>query len=306
MNLEGMPVSVEIPSWYFDSALFGDSDAGERREGLILLQVVRPEEQLTFELRCYGPHLGPDHLALWKVLRVQQCLRRGDGDFDISVSQIMRLLEYEEYSEEQRDSVLNRLNDLMDTDLDGDGKWVTKGGRRRNFGLASRLVMKSEREDTFSIKAGPGDEGFPGQMETVSIAVTSTDTEVASQATPPRPKPQWPTEPPAHPRRILHPRTPGYVYILTNPAMPGLIKIGKTRLNPTDRANQLQTTGVPKGFQVEYACRTTDPEAVEQAMHVAFGPRRVNDRREFFEIEPAQAIAVLSLHHQAEPSTTIQ
>lgn len=103
-----------------------------------------------------------------------------------------------------------------------------------------------------------------------------------------------------------HPRTPGYVYILTNPAMPGLIKIGKTRLNPEDRANQLQTTGVPRGFQVEYACHTPDPEAVEQAMHVAFGPRRVNDRREFFEIEPAQAIALLSLHHQAEPSTTIQ
>lgn len=41
-------------------------------------------------------------------------------------------------------------------------------------------------------------------------------------------------------------------------------------------------------------------------MHVAFGPRRVNDRREFFEIEPDQAIAVLALHHQAEPSTTIQ
>ena len=103
-----------------------------------------------------------------------------------------------------------------------------------------------------------------------------------------------------------HPRTPGYVYILTNPAMPGLIKIGKTRLNPTDRAAQLHTTGVPRGFQVEYACHTSDPEAVEQAMHVAFGPRRVNDRREFFEIEPEHAIAVLSLHHQAEPSTTIQ
>lgn len=110
----------------------------------------------------------------------------------------------------------------------------------------------------------------------------------------------------SEPQRRRIPRTPGYVYILTNPAMPGLIKIGKTRLSPTDRAAQLHTTGVPRGFQVEYACHTPDPEAVEQAMHVAFGPRRVNDRREFFEIEPAQAIAVLSLHHQAEPSTSIQ
>jgi len=69
---------------------------------------------------------------------------------------------------------------------------------------------------------------------------------------------------------------------------------------------QLQTTGVPAGFKVEYACRTPDPEVVEQAMHVVFGPRRVNDRREFFEIEADQVIAVLALHHQAEPSTTIQ
>lgn len=97
------------------------------------------------------------------------------------------------------------------------------------------------------------------------------------------------------------PRTPGFVYILTNPAMPGLIKIGKTRLNPTDRAAQLHTTGVPAGFQVEYACRTNDPEAVEQAMHVAFGPTRLSHKREFFQITPEQAIAVLSLHHQEEP-----
>ena len=94
--------------------------------------------------------------------------------------------------------------------------------------------------------------------------------------------------------------TPGYVYILTNPVMPGLIKIGKTRLAPADRAAQLHTTGVPSGFQVEYACHTPDPDAVERAMHDAFGPKRLNDRREFFQIEPAQAIAVLALHHQGE------
>ncbi len=305
MDLEGIPTSVEIPAWYFNSALFSDSDAGDRRNGLLLLQVVRPEEQLTFDLKCEGPHLGPNHLALWKVLRVQQGVRRADGDFDISVSQIMRLVGFDEYSEEQRDSVLNLLNDLMDTGLDGDGKWVTKGGARRNFGLGSHLLMGSEHEGIFSIKAGPGDRGFPDKLNTVSVAVTSTDVEVASHPPPARPKPQWSRDPfpGQQPKRQ---RGPGYVYILTNPAMPGLIKIGKTRLNPSDRAAQLHTTGVPKGFQVEYACHTPDPEAVEQAMHVAFGPRRVNDRREFLEIEPAQAIAVLSLHHQAEPSTSIQ
>jgi len=106
-----------------------------------------------------------------------------------------------------------------------------------------------------------------------------------------------------HPRKLRRPRpprTPGFVYILTNPAMPGLIKIGKTRLAPGDRAAQLHTTGVPAGFQVEYACRTPDPEAVEQAMHVAFGPTRLSHKREFFQLSVEQAIAVLSLHHQDE------
>jgi len=106
--------------------------------------------------------------------------------------------------------------------------------------------------------------------------------------------------------RRHHRRGPGFVYILSNPAMPGLIKIGKTRLHPVDRAAQLQTTGVPAGFKVEYACRTPDPEVVEKAMHVAFGPKRVSDRREFFRIDLAQAIALLSLHHQEEPIAALR
>ena len=36
------------------------------------------------------------------------------------------------------------------------------------------------------------------------------------------------------------------VYVLTNPAMPGIVKIGTTtRENPQVRMNELYTTGVP-------------------------------------------------------------
>ena len=43
----------------------------------------------------------------------------------------------------------------------------------------------------------------------------------------------------------------GYVYIMTNPAMPGLVKIGSTTLLPDERARQLSSsTGVPRPFQV--------------------------------------------------------
>ena len=40
------------------------------------------------------------------------------------------------------------------------------------------------------------------------------------------------------------------VYVLTNPAMPGIVKIGKTnRDDPQVRMNELYTTGVPLPFE---------------------------------------------------------
>ncbi len=86
------------------------------------------------------------------------------------------------------------------------------------------------------------------------------------------------------------------VYVLTNSAMPGLIKIGKTSQDDhTTRVSQLYTTGVPVPFDIEYACRVPNPSEVESALHVAFAPHRINPRREFFEIDAEQAIAVLKL-----------
>lgn len=86
------------------------------------------------------------------------------------------------------------------------------------------------------------------------------------------------------------------VYVLTNPAMPGLVEIGRTtQEDASTRIAQLYTTGFPVPFTIEYACKVADPDAVETALHIAFGPQRVNPRREFFRIEPEQAIAILRL-----------
>lgn len=88
----------------------------------------------------------------------------------------------------------------------------------------------------------------------------------------------------------------GIVYVLTNPAMPGIVKIGKTaRENVEARLNELYATGVPVPFDCEYAARVNDESDVEKAFHMAFGPYRINPKREFFQIEPEQAIAVLKL-----------
>ena len=66
----------------------------------------------------------------------------------------------------------------------------------------------------------------------------------------------------------------GIVYLLSNPAMPGIIKIGLTqRDNIDDRLKELFNTSVP--FECEYACRVDDCNKVEKALHIAFGPERI-------------------------------
>ena len=89
---------------------------------------------------------------------------------------------------------------------------------------------------------------------------------------------------------------PSIVYVLTNPAMPGIVKIGVTsRQNPSVRMNELYTTGVPLPFECVAALEVGDDSAgdIETALHTAFAPQRVNPAREFFEIEPYQVEALL-------------
>ncbi len=90
----------------------------------------------------------------------------------------------------------------------------------------------------------------------------------------------------------------GYVYVLSNPYMPGLVKIGMTtRCDVNTRVKELYSTGVPVAFEVEYACMVSlaDCAKIETALHRAFAPQRINSQREFFEIKPSQAIAILEL-----------
>ena len=98
----------------------------------------------------------------------------------------------------------------------------------------------------------------------------------------------------------------GYVYVLTNPAMPGMVKLGCTgQQDVTVRKDQLFTTGVPLPFSLEFACRVQNFKQVEIALHTAFQPDRVSPNREFFEITPQQAIAILKLLHVEDVTAEI-
>ena len=88
----------------------------------------------------------------------------------------------------------------------------------------------------------------------------------------------------------------GIIYVLVNPSMPGIIKIGKTNQEDVKlRMAQLYTTGVPLPFECVYAAKVRNMDDVERALHTAFSPDRLNPRREFFEIEANQAIAIIKL-----------
>lgn len=88
----------------------------------------------------------------------------------------------------------------------------------------------------------------------------------------------------------------GIIYILSNPSMPGIIKIGKTTKEDVKlRMKELYSSGVPLPFECEYAARVKSIDDVEKALHTAFSPNRLNPRREFFEIESGQAIAIIKL-----------
>lgn len=88
----------------------------------------------------------------------------------------------------------------------------------------------------------------------------------------------------------------GILYLLTNPAMPNLVKIGMTtRDEVQQRMEELYTTGVPVPFECSFAARVPDVKNVEKQFHLAFEPYRINAKREFFEIEAYQAIAILKL-----------
>ena len=95
----------------------------------------------------------------------------------------------------------------------------------------------------------------------------------------------------------------GIVYLLTNPVMPGLVKIGMTTREDMDaRMKELYSTGVPVPFECQFACRVkkTDCAKIEKALHTAFSPQRVNANREFFRIQVEQAKAILELSHHTD------
>ena len=98
----------------------------------------------------------------------------------------------------------------------------------------------------------------------------------------------------------------GTAYVLTNPAIKGLVKIGKTNRSVSSRPADLYRRGVALPFACVYAGIVKDVDETEKAFHEAFEPSRNNTKREFFEIKPSQAIAVLKQMAIEDVTLTVQ
>lgn len=85
------------------------------------------------------------------------------------------------------------------------------------------------------------------------------------------------------------------IYILTNEAMPGYIKIGKTSDLTTRVKDLSRATGVPLAFEVFYAAEVENMDFVEKQLHIAFGGTRVAENREFFTESPERVVAAIKL-----------
>ncbi len=82
----------------------------------------------------------------------------------------------------------------------------------------------------------------------------------------------------------------GYVYIASNPAMHGLVKIGMTSKQPSKRVAALYNTSVPLPFVLRYYSWVPDRRESEKHLHSLFAADRVSKKREFFAVPAEEAI----------------
>lgn len=86
----------------------------------------------------------------------------------------------------------------------------------------------------------------------------------------------------------------GWLYVISSPSLPGLVKLGCTRrLNPALRVRELSSSSLPEPYHAHCFVFSDDCFELENNIHKYFDKERVNPDREFFRIEPKEAIDAL-------------
>jgi hypothetical protein len=88
---------------------------------------------------------------------------------------------------------------------------------------------------------------------------------------------------------------PEIVYVLTNEAMEGMVKIGRTTTSVEQRIKELDNTSVPLPFQCFYAAEVGNSALVESKLHRIFSDKRIRTNREFFRADANQVREAIQL-----------
>ena len=80
----------------------------------------------------------------------------------------------------------------------------------------------------------------------------------------------------------------GWVYIISNKAMPGLVKVGHSMKDPELRAQEFDQAGLPYSYFVEYEIHVENPQQVEQRVHHILSPCK--EKKEWFRCLCREAI----------------
>jgi hypothetical protein len=83
----------------------------------------------------------------------------------------------------------------------------------------------------------------------------------------------------------------GWIYVLVNESLPGLVKVGFSTKDPALRVKELSSTGIPREFEIAYEALVECPRELEQRVHARL--RAQHENKEFFRIEPNDAMAAV-------------
>lgn len=103
-------------------------------------------------------------------------------------------------------------------------------------------------------------------------------------------------EPSLQTRRAKTKPDSGYVYILTNKCLKGMVKIGMTSRPVDTRSKELFNTSLPMPFDEYASLKTSKFVEVEDLVHrilTKLTRKRVNESREFYKIKPGEALEIL-------------
>jgi len=92
----------------------------------------------------------------------------------------------------------------------------------------------------------------------------------------------------------------GFVYCLSNPCMPGVLKIGMTHRSPMQRCQELSSsTSAPMPFTLLCYGEVQLPREAELYLHEVFSDERINGSREFFKtsFEPVMTLIQENTEH---------